>query len=291
MGYKLGILYNGSDSDTDMLTQKFVGHLINDEKFCESCEQLEENVKCDKCREHLKSHAESIYFYEDLSENLPEFIEEPLDFLPKGLPEVDFVLVVGIHPDLLVGLPEYFEGKNVKAVIIPIENPKWVSPGLQKQVLEEFEQKGIQAAFPKPYCSLSKEENELNKPGVNITQDRSNIDEFIDYFKIGEPIVSFLLSKEGKTIEDVCTIQSAPCGSTFYILQQLKSKYIDDKELSLNERISKAHHAYPCNASMDQDVILRDTPLHVGGFLIRNAVRRALNLEEDEVINLSYVIV
>jgi hypothetical protein len=274
-----------------MLTQKFVGHLINDEKFCEACELMEENVKCDKCREHLRSHAESIYFYEDLSENLPDFIEEPLDYMPKNLPEVDFILVVGIHPDLLVGIPEYFKDKKVKAVIIPIENPKWVTPGLQKQVLEEFEKYGIQAAFPKPYCSLSKEENELNKSGFNVTTERSHIDEFIDYFKIGEPIVSFLLSKDGKTIEDVCVVQSAPCGSTFYILQKLKSQYIDDKELSLNERISKAHHAYPCNASMDQDVLLKDTILHVGGFLIRNAVRRALQLELDEGIKLSYVIV
>jgi len=274
-----------------MLTQKFVGHLINNDKFCEACEEMEVKVKCDHCREHLKSYADTIFFYEQIGENLPEFVEEPLDYFPKDLPEVDFLLVVGVHPDLLTGLPEFLKNKSIKAVIIPTEDPKWVSPGLQKQVLDEFESLGIQAAFPKPFCSLSKEENELNKPGFNITQDSSYIDEFIDYFKIGEPIVSFLISKDGKSIEDTCVIQSAPCGSTFYILQQLKSKYIDDNELSLNERISKAHHAYPCNASMDQDIILRDTILHVAGILVRNGVRRALNLKEDEGFKLTYVIV
>lgn len=290
MVYKLGIFY-GTDSDTEMLTQKFVGNLINDDKFCESCEEMEVKIKCDHCREHLKSYVDSIYFYEQIGENLPEFVEEPLDFFPKNLPEVDFLLVVGIHPDLLTGLPEYLKDQNIKAVIIPIEDPKWVSPGLQKQVLEEFEKFGIQAAFPKPFCSLSKEVNELNRPGFNVTQVGSNIDEFIDYFKIGEPIVSFLISKDGKTIEDACVIQSAPCGSTYYIVQQLKSKDINDKELSLNERISKAHHSYPCNASMDQDNILKDTILHIGGILVRNAVRRVLNLKEDEGFKLSYVIV
>ncbi len=290
MAYKLGIFY-GTESDTDMLTQKFVGHLINDDKFCEACEQMEVKVKCDHCREHLKSYANIIFFYEQIDENLPEFVEEPLGFFPKNLPDVDFLLVVGIHPDLLTGLPEYLKDKNIKAVIIPIEDPKWVSLGLQKQVLDEFESLGIQAAFPKPFCSLSKEENELNKAGFNLTQKSSYIDEFIDYFKIGEPIVSLLLSKDGKSIEDVCVIQSAPCGFTFYILQQLKSKYIDDNELPLNERISKAHHAYPCNASMDQDIILRDTILHVAGLLVRNGVRRALNLKEDEGFKLTYVIV
>ncbi|MEJ2295138.1 MAG: DUF166 family protein, partial [Candidatus Lokiarchaeota archaeon] len=85
-------------------------------------------------------------------------------------------------------------------------------------------------------------------------------------------------------------IQSAPCGSTYFIVQQLKAKYLEDGELSLNERISKAHHSYPCNASMDQDSILRDSILHVGGYLIRNAIRCELNLEEQEGQKLVYVI-
>ena len=114
---------------------------------------------------------------------------------------------------------------------------------------------------------------------------------FIEHFKIGTPIVSFLLSKDGKSIEDSCVLQSAPCGSTYYILQQLKAKYIENGgALSLNERISKAHHAYPCNASMDQDLILKDSCLHVAGYLVRNAIRRELNLEEEEGQKLTYIV-
>jgi hypothetical protein len=106
-------------------------------------------------------------------------------------------------------------------------------------------------------------------------------------------ITFFLLSKDGESIEDCCVLQSAPCGSSYYVCQQLKSKYFKNGKsgnLSLNERISKAHHAYPCNASMDQDSILKDSILHVGGYLIRNAVRRALNLEEEEGQKLVYVV-
>jgi hypothetical protein len=191
-------------------------------------------------------------------------------------------MVVGIHQDLLSELPEYLKDKKIKAVIVPIENSKWVPPGLQVQVLEDFERLGIQAAFPKPFCSLSKELNEFNKVGFNITEKRDNIIKFIDYFKIGEPIVSLILSDDGKSIVDTNVLQSAPCGSTFYILQQLKAKYIDDDELSLNERISKAHHSYPCNASMDQDLILKESILHIGGILVRDAVRNELGLKEHE---------
>ncbi len=198
-------------------------------------------------------------------------------------------MVVGIHQDLLSELPEYLKDKKIKAVIIPIENPKWVPPGLQVQVLEDFERLGIQAAFPKPFCSLSKELNEYIKVGFNLTKNHDYIIEFIDYYKIGEPIVSFILSDDGKAILDTCVLQSAPCGSTFYILQQLKAKYIDDDELSLNERISKAHHSYPCNASMDKDLILKDSILHIGGILVRNAVRNELGLKEHEGRKMAYV--
>jgi len=291
--YKIGILY-GTHPDTEMLAQKFAGNLINNEEFCKACEDLEQNVKCDKCRKHLKSFAGSIYFYEKIGENIPDFIEEPELYLPKNLPPVDFVLVVGIHQDLLSGLPYYLKDKkSVKAVIVPIENPKWVPAGLQVQVLEEFEKYGIQAAFPKPFCALSRELNEYNKIGFHLTKEHNYVYEFIDYFKIGVPIVSILLSKDGESIEDSCVLQSAPCGSTYYVCQQLKSKYFKNGksgELSLNERISKAHHAYPCNASMDQDNILKDSILHVGGYLIRNAIRRDLNLEEEEGEKLVYVI-
>ena len=232
-----------------------------------------------------------IFFYEKIGENIPDFVEDPEEFLPQNLPEVDFLLVVGIHQDLLSGLPDYLKDKGVKAVIVPIEDPKWVPAGLQTQVLEEFEMNGIQAAFPKPFCALSRELNENNKIGFHLTKERDYIYKFMDYFKIGVPIVSFILSKDGKSIEDTCVLQSAPCGSTYYILKQLKAKYIENgEELSLNERISKAHHAYPCNASMDQDSLLKDSCLHVAGYLVRNAVRRELNLEEEEGQKLVYIV-
>jgi hypothetical protein len=287
--YKLGVFY-GADPDTEMLAQKFVGNLINDNQFCKACELFEQNVKCDHCRENLRNFSSSIYFYEKIGENIPSFIENPEDYLPKNIPPVDFLLVVGIHQDLLSGLPEYLKNTNIKAVIVPVENPKWVPPGLQVQAIKNFEQFGIQAAFPKPFCALNKELNEHNREGFNITKNRNFIINFIEYFKIGVPIISFLLNKEGNAILDSCVLQSAPCGSTYFILQQLKSKYISNGELSLNERISKAHHSYPCNASMDQDSILKDSILHVGGYLIRNEIRKKLNLPLDEGQKLVYVI-
>ncbi|MEJ2295671.1 MAG: DUF166 family protein, partial [Candidatus Lokiarchaeota archaeon] len=176
--YSLGILY-GTDQDTVMLAQKFVGNLINDDEFCKACEQLEQNVKCDKCRENVSNFSGDIYFYEQVGKDAPDLIEDAGKYLPKNLPDVDFLLVVGIHQDLLAELPYYLKDKEIKAVIIPIEDPRWVPPGLQVQVLEDFEKFGIQAAFPKPFCALSVNLNEYNRVGFNVTRERSNIIEFI----------------------------------------------------------------------------------------------------------------
>ena len=287
--YTLGVLY-GVGPEIEMLTQKFVGNLINADDFCRACEDKTQDIKCDKCREHLKCYSSSIYLYEQVGKGVPDFIEEPEGFLPKNVPPMDFLLVVGIHQDLLGGLPEYLKDKDVRAVVVPIEDPHWVPPGLQTQVLADFEKVGIQAVFPKPFCALSMEYDENNKVGYHLTEKHDLIHEFIRYFKIGVPIVSFLLNKDGKSIEDRCVIQAAPCGSTYYICQKLKGNYIENGELSLNEKISKAHHAYPCNASMDQDTILKDSCLHVGGYLVRNAIRRDLDLEEQEGEKLNYII-
>ncbi len=41
---------------------------------------------------------------------------------------------------------------------------------------------------------------------------------------------------------------------------------------------------------MDQDPILKDSCLHVGGYLVRNAIRRELSLEGQEGLKLTYVI-
>ena len=69
--YKLGVFF-GPDPDTEMLAQKFVGNLINDDEFCKACELLEKDVKCDKCREHLGNFSSSIFFYY-FSKNYQEY--------------------------------------------------------------------------------------------------------------------------------------------------------------------------------------------------------------------------
>ncbi|MFX0021448.1 MAG: DUF166 family protein [Candidatus Hermodarchaeota archaeon] len=273
--YKLGILY-GKDPETEELASKFIGHLINDLKFCNACKISNQKTNCTQCRKYLKNHASKIYFYIKVPSASNKIGGDDYNFLSEEIPPIDFLLVIGINPSLLEKLPKYLRDKGVKAVIIPIENPKWVTPELQVKLIFEFDRYNIQAAFPKPFCSLSKEEDQYNKVGFHVTKERNYIDEFINYFRIGVPIISILMSNDGRSIEDACVIQSAPCGSTNFIVQNLKLKcfnkeYKDD--FYLIEEINKAHYSYPCMASMYHDFILEDSIFQTSGYIIRNSIR------------------
>ncbi|RLE89534.1 MAG: thymidylate synthase, partial [Thermoprotei archaeon] len=67
----------------------------------------------------------------------------------------------------------------------------------------------------------------------------------------------------------------APCGSTWHIAEKLIGSVIEPRE-TLWERIAKAHHTYPCLASMEMDQELGDTILHKAQYLIRGAVEDSL---------------
>lgn len=273
--YKLGIFY-GKNPETEELASKFIGHLINDLKFCNACQISKNEINCNQCRKYLKGHANKIYFYVRVGGEFNRTEQDNINPFPEDIPLVDFLLVIGIQQNLLAKLPEYLKNKGVKAVIIPIENSKWVSPEIQVKILHEFEQYNIQAAFPKPFCSLSKEQDQFNKAGFHITKYRNYIDDFIDYFKIGVPIISILMSRDGRSIEDACILQSAPCGLTNYILQKLKLKCFNiesNDKFNLIEEINKAHYSYPCRASMSYDYILENSIFQISGYIIRNSIR------------------
>lgn len=55
---------------------------------------------------------------------------------------------------------------------------------------------------------------------------------------------------------------------------------LEPDQPDLRERISEAHHAYPCTGSMERDAELGDTVLHVGGYIIRDAVEGGLKKAE-----------
>ncbi len=262
---RLYFIYGAQGRD---FAEKIIGNLVNYSTFCEAC-----GPGCLKCRISYRSFVDDIVGFHEISGGLPTFIEEPEKYLPEDMPECDIVIAIGLHPDILKSLPLISEKTKAKGVIVPIENSsisystlKSISCplGLQKQIEPDLEELGVEYAFPKPFCSLE----ETGKPVI---------DAFIKRYKIGRPILEVEVETVGgeEKIANATTIRSAPCGSTWYVAQQIR--WHDAEGRDLEDAISKAHHAYPCTAGMEIDPVLKDTILHKAGYMIREAVKEAIS--------------
>jgi len=235
--------------------ERFIGNLINNRKFCISC-----GNSCDDCRLEYESHTQNIVGVHFLEDNLPDIIEEPEKYFPDEITDVDVLVGLKIHPDLLIYLPYYCEKNKIKALIIPCEDKNWISIGVQNQMEYDLKKFGIQYAFPRPFCALKSNGQPI-------------IEKFIRFFRIGFPSIKINI-QDDKIID--CKVEiSSPCGCMWYITRELKrNQPIID--LKLKEIISKAHHSYPCNASMIEDNVLKDTTLHIAGYIHRASVYKAI---------------
>jgi hypothetical protein len=238
-----------------------IRNLINDPSFCKACD-----LSCDSCKFGVYSYVQSIHAAIELPDpsELPRFIDKTEDYLPKKIPAVDICVATGIHQDLLLALPSRLKQKGIQGLITPIEDFREVPPGLQRQLEEECEEATIEYAFPKPFCSL--------KP----SEEKPLISNFVRKFKIGKPSLRINTDKQHKlkVIKGVVVERSAPCGSTWYVARKLIGREVVKDEI--RDVIAKAHHSYPCTATMEIDPELGEPILHEAGFLIRAAVEDQL---------------
>jgi len=182
-----------------------------------------------------------------------DLLDNPEKYLPKNMPECDLILSLGLSSDLQYTLPIIAKKTKAKAVIAPIDDPNWIRSGLAKQIQRDLAEIGVASAFPKPFCSLEKMGNLY-------------IDTFAEYF--GRPELEMETSRG--LIGRVQVKRGAPCGSTWFIAEKLIG--LETSQQRVREEVAKAHHAYPCLASMIIDPELRDTILHKSQYIIREAV-------------------
>jgi hypothetical protein len=245
---RIYLLYTGE------FGERVIGNLVNDRSFCKVCA-----ASCTDCRWKPNwSFADRIVGVSNMPDNLPVIVDDPETYMPKNPPRCDVIVSMGIHPDLASTLPLLAKQTGAKAVIAPIEDPKWMSRGVQSELEKQLTEIGIESAFPKPFCSLE-------------PTSRPTIDSFIEELRIGRPQVRVIL--KGARIGDIEVLRSAPCGSTWYIAETIKNHPL----IGLEERIALSHHSYPCTASMDYDPVLKEKILHKGGYMAREAVKRAID--------------
>ncbi|MFW9918801.1 MAG: DUF166 domain-containing protein [Candidatus Thorarchaeota archaeon] len=244
----------------DVFAERVIGNLINFRTFCQGCEP-----SCSECRAGYGSYVGDIVGIHPVDPPAPTMIEDPEKYIKEiGLMECDLLLVVAIHHDILASIDLIVKETGAKAVLAPIEDPTWIPPGLRAQVKETLDNIGIESAFPKPFCTLELGEGKL-------------IDEFITKYKVGRPIHYVDMNKD--VISEIGPKRSAPCGCTWYVSQRIRGKSISDTD-ELFELISKAHHTYPCTASMAKDREVGDALLHIAGYQARYAVCEATGIED-----------
>jgi hypothetical protein len=241
--------------------ERVIRNLINDPCFCQSC-----GLYCESCKYNVYSFVRNVRAAIQLPKpaDLPAFIDNPEEYMPKKLPKVDVCLTSGLHKDLLLELPKHIKKAGIKALIAPIEDWQEVPLGVKKQVEANCKELELECAFPKPFCSLTPE------------KDKPTIARFIAETKVGRPLLEISLTSIGKdeVIECAVVRRSAPCGSTWYVARKLAG--VSTKQEALYDAIAKAHHSYPCMATMNTDPETKEPILHIGGFTIREEVDKAL---------------
>lgn len=241
--------------------ERVIRNLINDPSFCKSC-----GLYCDSCKYNVYSFVRNIRAAMQLPDpsELPVFIDSPEKFMPKKIPKADLCIASGLHKDLLLELPHHMRKFRVKGLIVPIEDFIEVPTGLRKQVEEICQELELENAFPKPFCSLEP------------ARDKPTISRFVNELKVGRPSLEISTAKRGKreVIESTIVRRSAPCGSTWYIARKLVG--VETTKEILYDTVAKAHHSYPCTATMSVDPEVKEPILHVGGYTIREEVEKAL---------------
>ncbi|RLG41298.1 MAG: thymidylate synthase [Thermoproteota archaeon] len=208
------------------------------------------------CNEGYSGWIWGMHEFEEVPANILD--DSDMGFLPDP-PKCDLILSLGLPAELQMIIPEIAERAGAKAVIVAVDDPTWVPPGLRKQLEEELREKGVASVFPKPLCSLEEVGNPI-------------IDEFAE--KFGRPKLEIEVS--GGRISKIDVLRGSPCGSTCYIAEKLIGVSVEPRE-RLWEELAKAHHSYPCLASMRVDPEIGDAILHKSQYLIREAVEEALS--------------
>lgn len=241
--------------------ERVIRNLINDPSFCKSCGLL-----CDSCKYNVYSFMQNIRAAIQMPKpsELPTFIDNPEKYMPKKTPKADLCIASGLHKDLLLELPSFIHEIGISGLIVPVEDFTEMPSGLRRQVEEKCQKLGVEYAFPKPFCSLEP------------VGDKPLISKFVDEMRVGRPSFEISASVRGKReiIDSVIVRRSSPCGSSWYVAKKLVGT--ETRKDVLYDNIAKAHHSYPCTATMNTDPEVKEPLLHVGGYIVREEVEKAL---------------
>ncbi len=203
---------------------------------------------------------------------IPMVVDDPEDFLPAHLPQVDLLLALGETPGAATLIPDVARLCGARAVIAPIDRNESLPAGLVRQVRGWLNDQGVAVVFPKPFCSLT--ETTVNGGPLRERYDNPLISAFATVF--GAPRLKLTVDVD-RVIRGADVVRDSACGCARHVAAGLIDCPAADAEL----RAGLLHHHYPCLASMNQDDDYRDTLMHVSGHILRQAVKAEIREHVD----------
>ena len=223
--------------------------------------------------EHLKVWSPKEWIIETLAlpRTLPMVIDEPEEFVPSDVARAELLLALIESEGAAQLIPALASLCGAKAAIVPVDNPEWLSLGLQNQIQQELSKAGVSAVFPKTFCTLT--ENSTGFRSHAQFYDDKVIASFARHF--GRPSLELRLDKKGEKIVAATVERGSPCGSSHHVAEKLVG-------MAVKEAVPRAGlivHQYPCLASMQQDEIDKGTfePLmNISGYVMNDEIEREL---------------
>lgn len=202
---------------------------------------------------------------------LPVLIDEPEEFLPSSVPPSDLLLGLIESDGAAQLVPALACISGVKSVIVPVDNPAWLPPGLQSQIGEEMAKNGIQSVYPKTFCTII--ENSAGYRSNTVSYENEMISRFARFF--GRPKLAITLDDSGKKIAGVIVERGSPCGSTHHAAEKMVG-------MSIHNVVPYAGlvvHQFPCLASMQQEEIDKgvfEPLMNISGYVMNEVVEAEL---------------
>ena len=160
---------------------------------------------------------------------LPKFIDDPALLVNgQGLNEevlgLDLIITYSLHPDITPEIVLRAARAGSEAVLIPGGRSRAGDPGQLRRISEQY---NIKLVIEDICCEI--------RDDTNIT-----INEFNSI--LGSPLLEVRV--DDKMISNVRVIRGAPCGSTWWMAEQLKGVLVDEAPAKAGLLIQQ----YPCRA-------------------------------------------
>jgi hypothetical protein len=222
-------------------------------------QQMAENI-----RQNAPSHwSVSIWRAPPL---IPPDQESLIRLLPRVLPAADLVLGLGESIQMAYLLPEIVARSGARALLVPIESPRWVPERAVRYLEVAMEGTGVAVAMPKPFCSLTM--RTYSEASWRVVYQDAHIAEFARYF--GRPELRILFD-DTQAVTRCEVRRDVACGFAQLLADRLIGCPIDQVE-SLASQFLQEHGCPNDGSLIDRDyrVPLR----HIADSIVREAVRR-----------------